>query len=188
MHRSPTPRPNGPPWKPAPSATPTRIVDSAGALVGVALLAIASLIAGFIAIEQRERSETNAAEADSAGKLAEARRLGTQALVVGGYDQALLLAVEGRHLEDTRETRSNLLAAIQRSTDAIAVIRSETEAFLDLGFTPDGKNLLASGIGGPPSMSRYDVSTRRREASIEGPGPSISSTVSPDGRLAVMSS
>ena len=87
-----------------------------------------------IADEQRQL-------ADSAGTLAEARRIGTQALVVDDYDQALLLAVEGRHLEDSPETRQNLLATIQRSPDAIAVIRSETEAILDLGLTPDGTTL-----------------------------------------------
>ena len=122
-----------------------------------------------------------------AGTLAEARRIGTQALVEDDYDQALLLAVEGRHLEDSPETRANLLATIQRSPDAIAVIRSETEAFLDLGLTPDGKTLLASGIGGPSSMSTYDVTTREPEASITT-GSRVSSAVSPDGRLAVMSS
>ena len=158
-----------------------------GALVGVALLAVASLIGGLIAFQQRQRAETKAAEAETARQLAEARRLGTQALVVDDYDQALLLAVEGRHLEDTPETQYNLLATIKRSPDAIAVIRSETEAFLDLAITPDGKTLLASGTGTAPTMSTYDLTTRKRQASIHGTAPSVWSAVSPNGRLAVMS-
>ena len=95
--------------------------------------------------------------------------------------------MEGRHLEDSPETRQNLLATIQRSPDAIAVIRSETEAILDLGLTPDGKTLVASGIGDPSTLSKYDVTTRQREASITGANQ-VFSAVSPDGRHAVMSS
>ena len=132
------------------------------------------------------RRETQ--RADASGTLAEARRLGTQALVQDDYDQALLLAVEGRHLQDSRETRENLLATINRSPDASAVIRSQTEAFMDLAFTPDGRTMLASGRGETPTLTKYDVTTRRRAASISGPGPGISSAVSPDGRHAVMSS
>ena len=84
--------------------------------------------------------------------------------------------VEGRHLEDSPETEANLLATIQRSPDAIAVIRSETEAFLDLGLTPDGTTLVASG-GDPASMSKYDVTTRELEASIPGSGQSPARSV-----------
>ena len=125
---------------------------------------------------QQQQATRNAREAVTqqkraadAGTLAEARRIGTQALVVDDYDQALLLAVEGRRLEDSPESRSNLLATIQRSPDATAVIRSETDEFLDLGFTPDGKTLLASGVPAEP-LSKYDVTTRKREASIPGAG------------------
>ena len=141
-----------------------------------------------IADEQRQTAEGEANRADSAAALAEARRVSTQALAAEDYDQALLLAVEGRHLDDSPETRSNLLAAIQRSPDAVAVIRSDAEAFLDLGLTPDGTTLLASGVGGPSTLSSYDVATRAPNGSIATDEIRVSSAVSPDGRLAVMSS
>jgi WD40 repeat protein/DNA-binding SARP family transcriptional activator len=187
-----------------------------GALVGAALLAVCSLAAGAVAVQQqrqaqasaaeaeanaaeadaqRQRAEANVAEAQAnaveataAGRLAEARRLGTQALVVDDYDQALLLAIEGRHMEDSVETRSNLLAAIERSPAASAVIRTGSEAFLDLAFTADGTALVASERGVRATMSRFDVATRRRTGSLPGPGPVLTSAVSPDGRRAVMSS
>ena len=177
-------------------------------LAAAAVLLVGVIVAGLLAVRQRDRADSAARDAqvqasrataaaddarreadraDAAGTLAEARRLGTQALVVDGYDQALLLAVEGRHLDDSHETQSNLLATIERSPDATAVIRSENETFLDVGFTPDGTTLLTSGGGGSPSMSKYDVTTHELEASIlPGPG-SVPSAVSPDGRLAVMS-
>ena len=137
--------------------------------------------------QRRGRRGRSRANTLSPPTLAEARRIGTQALVEDDYDQALLLAVEGRHLEDSPETRQNLLSTIQRSPDAIAVIRSETEAFLDLGLTPDGTTLVASGFGVPATVSKYDIATRQREASITGANQ-VFSAVSPDGRLAVMSS
>jgi WD40 repeat protein/class 3 adenylate cyclase len=177
-------------------------------LAAAAVLLVGVILAGLLAVRQRNRADTaahdaqiqasradsaagdakrQAERADASGKLAEARRLGTQALVVDDYDQALLLAVEGRHLEDSRETRSNLLATIQRSPDAAAVIRSASEALVDLGFTPDGKTLVASSVPAEPGLSTYDVTTRKRTASIPGAGNRTSSAVSTDGRLAVMS-
>ena len=63
-------------------------------LAAAAVLLVVAVIAGLLALRQRNR-------ADSAGSLAEARRVGTQALVEPDFDQALLLAVEGRHLEDS---------------------------------------------------------------------------------------
>lgn len=180
-----------------------------GALVGAALLAASSLIAGAVAVQQRQqaqssadeaeasaseadaqrqRAEASALEATGAGTLAEARRLGTQALVVDDYDQALLLAIEGRNMEDSVETRSNLLAAIERSPAAIAVIRTGSEAFLDLAFAANGTVLLASERGAPAVMSKFDVATRKQIGSLSGPGRILTSAVSPDGRRAVMSS
>jgi WD40 repeat protein len=178
-------------------------------LAAAGVLVVGVLVAGLLAVRQRNRAddaardaetqadlaqaaaedaETQARLAEEAERLAEARRLRTEALVVDDYEQALLLAVEGRHLEDSREARSNLLATIQRSPDAVAVIRSPNGGFLDLAVTPDGKSLLASGIGGETSMSTYDVTSLERGSSIPGAGNSVSSAVSPDGRLAVMSS
>ena len=83
--------------------------------------------------------------------------------------------------------RDNLLATIQRSPYAIAVIRSDTQAFLDLGFTADG-TLLAGGAGAPSTLSKYDVTTREPAGVHPTAEPRLSSAVSPDGRLAAMSS
>ena len=88
--------------------------------------------------------------------LAEARRISTQALVEDDYDQALLLALEGRHFDDSPESRDNLLATIQRSPYATSVIRSDTQAFLDLGFTADG-----STAGGRNRCSVHSEQVRR---------------------------
>ena len=141
-----------------------------------------------IADDQRQTAEVEADRADNAATLAEARRVSTQALATEDHDRALLLAVEGRHLDDSSETRSNLLEAIQRSPHAVAVMRSDTEAFLDLALTRDGTTLVASGIGGPSTLSTFDVATRTQTGSITTQDHRVSSAISPDGRLAVMSS
>jgi WD40 repeat protein/DNA-binding SARP family transcriptional activator len=157
-------------------------------LVGAAVLLAAAVVAGLVAVRQRNRAEDAASARDAAATLAEARRSGAQALVVDGYDQALLLGVEGRHLHESLETNRNLLAAIQRSPDAIGVIGGgETGAF-DLAFTPDGRTLLASGTGDDPGLTAYDVDTRQRRSFLPGPGKNliVRSALSPDGQVAVV--
>ena len=148
-----------------------------GALAAALVIA---LVGAAVALVQRNNAE-------NAGTLAESRRISTQALVEDDYDQALLLALEGRHLDDSPESRDNLLATIQRSPYATSVIRSDTQAFLDLGFTADG-SLLAGGTGGPSTLSKYDVTTREPTGAIPTEEVRLSSAVSPDGRLAAMSS
>jgi WD40 repeat protein/class 3 adenylate cyclase len=150
-------------------------------LAAAAVLLVAVLLAGLLAMRQRNR-------ADRAGTLAEARRLGTQALVVEGYDKALLLAVEGRHLDDSPETRVNLLAAIDGSRDAVGVIRSPSTGFVDVAASPDGKTLLVSGDRGEAQgLSAYDVATRQRRGLFKVALPVARAALSPDGRLAVVS-
>jgi WD40 repeat protein len=192
-------------------------------LAAAAVLLVGVVIAGLVAVRQRDRADAAARDAqvqagrasaaaadaeaqarqanaaadaakreaeraDAAQTLAEARRLGAVALAEPDYEQALLLAVEGRHLEDSPEAGSNLLATIQRSPDAAAIVRSQTEELLDFAVTPDGTALLTSGIGVEPRMTMYDVATLEPRGSIASPpGRSVSSAVSPDGRLAVMS-
>ena len=148
-------------------------------LAAAAVLIVGVILAGLLAVRQRNR-------ADSTGTLAEARRLGTQALVVDGYDKALLLAVEGRHLSNSPETRANLLSTIERSSDAVGVIRSDKGGFVDLAMTPDGKTLLVSTDRGA-ALSSYEVATRRRRAALQLEGFIFRAALSPNGRLAVVS-
>ena len=148
-----------------------------GVLV-VGLLATSML--AVVALRQRSIAQSQSFEA----------RLGqlhNEVLAVDDYDQSLLLAVEARHARDSLESRGRLLAAIQRSPGAIGVIRSRSEAFIDLAFTPDGKTLVASGGGKAPTMSKYDARTLQLETSVAAMAPSTFSAVSPDGRYAVMS-
>jgi WD40 repeat protein len=139
-------------------------------LAAAAVLLVGVVLAGLLAVRQRNR-------ADSAGTLAEARRLGTQALVVDDYDQALLLSVEGRHLRNSLETNVNLLATIERSPDDVRVIR-DRNGFNDLAVTPDGKTLLVSTSAG---ISIYDAATGEKRASYSTLDVTPRFALSPDG-------
>ena len=69
------------------------------------MLLVVALVAGLLAVRQANR-------ADRATVAADARRVGAQALVAEDIDQSLLLAVEGMRLDDSIDTRANLLAAL----------------------------------------------------------------------------
>ena len=89
---------------------------------------------------------------------ADARRVGAQALLVEDLDHSLLLAVEGVRLDDSTDTRANLLAALSRSPELIASTRGDGSGFISVELSPDG---TVVGVGEAFSgLSFYDTSTR----------------------------
>ncbi len=76
-------------------------------LAGVGTLLVLAVAAGAIAVSQR-------GQARDAALVADAQRLGAEALTNERIDQALLLARAGVELDDTTATRSNLLALLVR--------------------------------------------------------------------------
>jgi WD40 repeat protein len=117
--------------------------------------------------------------------VAEARRLGTQALTVDYLDRSLLLAAEGRRLHDSNDTRANLLAALTRSPQAVRIARSD--------FRPQG--LIVTGDGRYVAMHDnngglffYDAATLELTAKVVEPGSGVGGLAPmPDGRdVAVM--
>ena len=139
-----------------------------------------ALGAGVLALRE-------ARQADTAGTLAEARRIGTLALVVDDFDQGLLLAVEGRHLFESQETAANLLATLGRSPDTIGVIRGP-DRFFDLAITPDDSTLLASNdFASDNGVIAYDTATGARRGFYGTENAATRLALSPDGRtLAVV--
>ena len=83
-------------------------------LAGVGVLLVAAVVAGLLAFRQADR-------ADRATVAADARRVGAQALLADDFDQSLLLAVESVRLDDSFDSRSDLLAAMARGPGLIAV-------------------------------------------------------------------
>jgi WD40 repeat protein/DNA-binding SARP family transcriptional activator len=145
------------------------------ALAGLAVLLVLALVAGGLALTLRGRAERAALVADS-------RRLGAQALLEEQLDRSLLLARQGIALDDSVETRSDLLAALLRSPAAKAILRGDLDGIGALGLSRDGR-LLAVGDG-DGTMAIYDLNTRRLlQEAFQGHDQVDDLEFSPDGSL-----
>lgn len=124
-------------------------------LLGVAGLLVLSVVAGLIALDQRNAARDEAVAA-------EAQRLGARALVENDLDAALLLARQGVALDDTVQTRGNLLATLVRSPAAVGVLQGDGERMWTAALSPD-ERLLATGDPAG-NVVLFDTRTRRRAA------------------------
>jgi WD40 repeat protein/DNA-binding SARP family transcriptional activator/energy-coupling factor transporter ATP-binding protein EcfA2 len=128
-----------------------------GLLVGAAVLLVAAIIAGLLAVREAD-------QADEAAVVADARRVGAQALATDHIERSLLLAVEGVRLDDSVDTRTNLLAALSRSPQLIGSVRNDL-VFISLEVSPDGE-VVAAGLP-YGSVEFYDTSTLERLGSYD---------------------
>ena len=144
-------------------------------LAGVALLLVAAVIAGVLALRQGGRARDSARTAD-------AQRLGAEALVDDRLDRSLLLAQAGRELDDSIATRGYLLSALVRRPAAIGVMQGDGDPLLALALSPGGRMLAAGDDNG--TVALLDTRTRERiggplQLNLEVGGVDFS----PDGRL-----
>jgi WD40 repeat protein/DNA-binding SARP family transcriptional activator/energy-coupling factor transporter ATP-binding protein EcfA2 len=121
------------------------------ALAGLVVVLVLALVAGGLALSLRGRAEQQALVADS-------RHLGAQALLEDELDRSLLLARQAVALDDSPETRSDLLAALLRSPAATAILRGNLEGIGPLELSPN-EQLLAIGETG--TLVLFDLRTRR---------------------------
>jgi WD40 repeat protein/DNA-binding SARP family transcriptional activator len=102
-------------------------------LTGVGIMSLVAAVAGALAFTQARRAGAEAVAAD-------ARRVGAQALAAGDIDRAMLLAVEGVRLDDSPDTRANLLTALGRSPKLAGVVmRDPGRRFGTVTVSPDGR-------------------------------------------------
>jgi WD40 repeat protein/class 3 adenylate cyclase/energy-coupling factor transporter ATP-binding protein EcfA2 len=147
------------------------------AATGMALAV--AIVAGVLALNQRNTARATALTAD-------AQRLGAEALTEDRLDRALLLARAGVELEETARTRSNLLAALLRAPDAaIGVLRGTGDApVFATAVSPNGR-VLAIGDESA-AVTTFDTTSRRKlgEYRIAPIGGGVVQDVefSPDGR------
>jgi WD40 repeat protein/DNA-binding SARP family transcriptional activator len=108
------------------------------------------------AAESAAAAELAAERADQAANAADARRVGTQALVTENVDGSLLMAVAGVRLDDSSDTRANLLTALTRNPALVAASRS-AEPLLTVDASFDGKVVA---VGGPfRGIAFHDAAT-----------------------------
>ena len=103
-------------------------------VAGIAVLLAAAVVAGAVALSQR-------ATARHAAVVADAQRLGAQALTDDRVDRGLLLARAGTALDDSVATRSSLLSELARHPAAIGVLPGTANRPNYNAISPDGRTL-----------------------------------------------
>ncbi len=169
-----------------------------GLLAGAAVFLVLALIAGVLAVRQANRADDNAAEARSAAETArqaavsaDARRVGARSQLTDDISLSLLLAAAGARLEDSPETRVNLLTALAKRPTLVRSAPPEGGYLEWMAVSPDGRLIAASDDGN--RMHLYDAATNRLLRSYDAGRPAedglatIIGAFSPDSRrLAVI--
>ena len=135
-------------------------------LAGIAVLLTVAIGACVLAVRQAGRADHAAEAAEAASLLADAERLGAQSGLEPDLDLSLLLAAQAFSMADTPSTRGALLGAVQRSPEAVRVIRSDASRMLALEMSPDGATLAANETLGGTTL--YDVVSGERIGHYDG--------------------
>ena len=141
-------------------------------LAGVGILLAAAVVAGVIAISERQGAR-DAARAEAA------QRLGAQALTEDRLDHAALLAGTGAALDDSLATRSSLLSTLVRNPAALGVLRTDGDELYRLAVSPDGRTVALGDYDG--TVILFDAETRERLAEYQAPGFVTDLAFDPDG-------
>jgi WD40 repeat protein/DNA-binding SARP family transcriptional activator len=150
-------------------------------LVGVGILLAAAVVAGVIAISERQ-------SAQDAARIEAAQRLGAQALNEDPIDRGLQLAGAGGALDDSVATRGNLLAALLRNPPAELgrlLGTPDNTPIYAVAASPDGGLLAVGDAAG--TVTILDASSRRPLGKYQlgdAPGGGLVQTLtfSPDGK------
>ena len=136
------------------------------------MLLAAAVVAGVIALSERQGAR-------SAATVADAQRLGAQALSEERLDQALRLATAGVALDDSVATRSSLLSTLLRSPAAIRVLTPTGEELPALALSPDGETLAASDADG--TVTLFDTDTYEVVGEHQAPATAYEIAFDPQG-------
>jgi len=153
-----------------------------GLLVGVAVLLVASLVIGELALTQRDRA-TDALTFADAGRLASRSRVEQDPVL------ALIMAREAVNLDDSPEARSALFAALERSpaiTDRIFAPGGSSPAGDEtqwIAMSPDGRTLAIGDAS--PTIELFDAVRKAPLGTLDVGTGTDRASFSPDGRTLV---
>jgi WD40 repeat protein/class 3 adenylate cyclase len=153
-----------------------------GLLTGTAVLLVVALIAGLFAVLQRNHAEAVALKSD-------AERVGTLAQTQTNLDLSMLLALAGVKLDNIPETRSDLLAALERSPAVIRVVHPSTGEITGVAISPDGRLMVTGDSDGAVRFEDLRTWTPSGGA-VQLPSPVLPNAMrfSPDGRTVAVAS
>ncbi len=162
-----------------------------GVLAGAAVLLVAALVAGLLAVRQADVARENAAGAVAAQTRSDARAAGARALVTDDIDTSMLLAVAGVRMDDSPATRSSLLAALGRHPALISSMPMAGHEVRRHDVSPDGRTVAT--YDGAHRVRLYQIDSGELLKEFQaGPDEGINDisgdlAFSPDGStLAVM--
>ena len=138
-------------------------------LAGACVLLLVALAAGGYAAYQQNQAEDTAETARQAAVSADARRVGARSQLTDDISLSLLLAAAGVRLDDSPETRVNLVAALAKRP---TLVRSAPPGggYLEfLSVSPDGRWIAASDDQN--RMHLYDAATNRLLRSYDAGRP-----------------
>lgn len=147
-----------------------------GLLAGVAVFLVVALVAGGIALLQRGKARRSA-------EVADAQRLGSQAVVQGELDTSLLLARQALAIDDSVHTRSTLLATLLKAPGAISVLPGTGDRVLQIDTSADGSVAVTADNNG--GIAVYDTDALKLQRIVRlgnGQGPTA---ISPDGSTVI---
>jgi WD40 repeat protein/DNA-binding SARP family transcriptional activator len=150
-----------------------------GLLIGVAAMLAIAVAAGIFALSER-------GEAEDAALTADAQRAGAAGLTRDRIDEAALLSRAGSDLQDSNETRSNLLAMLVRAPAALGAL--PTDGFPVTAVAVSGDERWAASGTERGYVEIFDARRRRvvgRYLWANG-GYVQQLTFSPDGRTLVV--
>jgi len=138
-------------------------------LGGAAVLLVLALVAGILAAVQSNRANENAAHAEQLAVSADARRVGARSQLTEDISLSLLLAAAGARLDDSPETRANLLTALAKRPTLVRSAPPEGGYLEAMDVSRDGR-WIASGDD-QNRMHLYDASTNRLLRSYDAGRP-----------------
>ena len=147
-------------------------------LAGVGVLLAAAVLAGVIALSERQGARS-AATAEAA------QRLGAQALTEDRLDHAALLANTGVALDDSLATRSSLLSTLLRNPAVLGVLPGDGDELMALALSPDGRTLALGDEDG--TVRLFDTETRERLGDYQARGFITALAFDPHGRSLAIS-
>jgi WD40 repeat protein len=143
-------------------------------LTGAAVLLLAAIAAGIVALLQRQSANHQAT-------VALARQLGSEAVIEPRIDRAMLLANEGVNLSRSPQTEGTLLATLLRSPAAIGTLTLPVDVrpCCAMSVSPDGRTLAISDNAG--NVRLVDTATQRVGHVLPDFGATQGVAYTPDG-------